>query len=239
MSGHEAWFAEGGGKDAIDGFISHRGAKAISAILTSQRERGVSGSIVEIGTYIGKTFVGLSLAASVNENVVGIDLFDGRMSDVLVENIRKHVDLKSVSIKLKRCSSAELSVENWKDILVNPSRFVHIDGGHDFSSVLHDIYLSDSYLAETGVVVIDDFVHEWYPDVTEGIILGLRSCQNLRPVAVIPRTGSVMNGGTKLVCSTHAYSNECLELMKRTMHPEVGRVCDFAGHSTFSFFNYD
>jgi hypothetical protein len=68
--------------------------------------------------------------------------------------------------------------------------------------VLKDVQLVMSSLAPRALIVFDDFLHDWYPDLTEGILEALRAYPALVPVAVIPRTGPVQQGGTKLVCST-------------------------------------
>lgn len=239
MRQHEAWFAAGGGKDAIRGYISTRGAMAISAILTSQSERGVTGSLAEIGTFLGKTFIGLVQAAAPTEKVVGLDIFEDRMDEEFMRNLKANLPAVVPKVQIKKADSTMLGFEEWAALLGAPARFVHVDGDHTYAAVRHDVELAASHLAPDGVVVIDDFLHEWYPDVTEGILDALRSSEVLRPVAVIPRSGPLTGGGTKLVCAAATAVEDYDAVMAQAFKNRKGRTCMIAGHPAFAIFNYD
>ena len=240
MHPHEDWFAVGGGAEKIQGFISARAARAITAILTDQKERGVLGSLAEIGAYNGKTFIGMALAARPQESVLGLDIFPGSMVEDLTANLKALLPTENpANVRLIKTDSTKLATVDWIRLLGAPVRFAHIDGDHTRDAVLSDMSLVSSHLAEEAVVVIDDYLHDWFPDVTEGVIDGLKISKNLRPVAVIPRSGPLMKGGTKLVCATPKAWAGCRDLMIKTF-PEVSRrEFTLAGHPAFTLVNND
>ncbi|MDP2009238.1 MAG: class I SAM-dependent methyltransferase [Phenylobacterium sp.] len=240
MSGHEEWFAPDGGMAAVKGFISPRSAQAISAILTHQMQTPIQGALAEIGTFLGKTFIGLALAAKPGEHVVGLDIFEADVGEKLVASLRRVLPGDRAShVRVAKRDSTTVTPAEWMRLLGSPARFVHIDGDHTYEAVLSDIQLATTFLADGAIVVLDDFMHEWYPDVSEGIIDALRVSKNLFPVAVIPRTGSVMGGGTKLVCTTPGAVDDCFRLLQAALPGTTFRDCRIAGKPAWAFFNYD
>lgn len=241
MGGHEEWFAPGGGKDAIDGFISPRGARAISAVLSSQAARGVGGNIAEIGTFYGKTFIGLVMAANSGETILGVDIYPDemqrRLSGSLAGRLPEDIDFYP---RLLKADSRTISRQRWRDLLQNkPARFVHVDGDHTHAAVLNDVKLAASFLADDAVVMVDDFLHDWYPDVTEGVLEALKAVRGLRPVAVIPRSSSLLGGGTKLLCTTSGTVDLYKNLMTQTFSELRVREALLCGQPVISFINED
>lgn len=240
MGRHEEWFAAGGGMTTVQGFLGARAARALSAILTYQRDAGLKGSIAEIGAFQGKTFIGMALAAESEERAIGLDIFPGDTAERLLAGLKAALPADTrAQVQIAKTDSTKLTALDWINLLKSPARFVHIDGDHTHDAVLSDIQLATSYLAAGGVVVIDDFLHEWYPDVTEGIIDGLRVAKNLRPVAVVPRSGAFLSGGTKLVCTTPDAVDRHLTLLRATFPELKGRSLKLAGHTCWAFFNND
>ncbi len=224
----------------IDGFISPRAARAISAILAQQSKLEVEGSLAEIGTFKGKTFVGLALSALPSERVIGYDLFPDAMAHDLSVAIDKALPPEGrPTVQLVMKDTSTLKTVDWMRLLQAPARFVHIDGDHTYRAVLSDLQLATSHLSDQAVVVIDDYLHDWYPDVTEGVLDGLRVAKDLRPVAVIPRSGSLLRGGTKLICATASGVKSYTELMRATFSELTAHEINIAGHPAITFFNND
>ena len=49
-------------------------------------------------------------------------------------------------------------------------RLLHIDGCHEHSAVLSDLQLFNSFMADNGVIVVDDFNDQEYPGVKSAVI---------------------------------------------------------------------
>ncbi|CAN5549367.1 hypothetical protein BH10PSE5_BH10PSE5_02640 [soil metagenome] len=240
MAGHEAWFAAGGGMESVTGFISPRSARTFTSLLSWQLQAGLQGSLVEIGTYYGKTFVGMALAAGPQDRIIGVDVFPDDTAEVLVSHLNRVVPAGTVAnVRFAKTDSRTVTPEAWAGLLEQPARFVHIDGDHAYEAVFNDIQLAASFLVEGGIVVIDDYLHDWFPDVTEGIIDGLRAAPTLHPVAVIPRSGPLMGGGTKLVCTTQHAVEPCFRLIQATLPELTFRAARIADRQARAFMNYD
>jgi hypothetical protein len=234
---HEQWFAPDGAMQEVTGFLTPRAAAAISAILTYQKAAALHGSLAEIGVHYGKTLIGLALAANPGERVVGLDLFPGDTKPKVVDVLRSVLPGDyGGEVVLSTADSTGLATAEWISKLARPARFVHVDGDHTYRSVLSDLLLADSHLLDGGVVVIDDFLHEWYPDVTEGVFDALRVARNIRPVAVIPRMSELLKGGTKLVCCTPSAVEAYADLLRATFPQTQFRSTPIAGHPAFSMF---
>jgi predicted O-methyltransferase YrrM len=80
------WFSAGSGIDRVQGFITPRSVRAIKSILEHQDQASIGGSIAEIGTFRGKTFIGLAAATREGERVVGIDIFPDDVQQSLINS---------------------------------------------------------------------------------------------------------------------------------------------------------
>jgi predicted O-methyltransferase YrrM len=237
---HERWFAPDGGMHKVAGFISPRAATMISAVLTHQMAAPLHGALVEIGVYYGKTFIGMALAAKPGERVLGMDLFPSDTKHHVAKALRERLPADFLAeVVLSTQDSTALSTAGWIEILKQPARFIHVDGDHTYRAVLNDLLLADSHLTDGGVVMIDDFLHDWYPDVTEGVFEALRVARNIRPVAVIPRTGELTKGGTKLLCCTPSAVSTYTELVRATFFQMRFRSVTIAGYPALSMLTLD
>ena len=191
---HEKWFAPGGGAESVAGFLTPLASQFMSILLSHQLEETYQGSLVEIGTYMGKTFIGLAKASRESESVVGLDLFPPEVETAFKESIKILTASQLSRLSVIKKNSLAISIKEWMALLRQPARFVHIDGGHNYKAIINDLCVSSSYLTENALVIIDDFMHDWYPDLTEGIIDGLKASRNLVPVAIAPRLEAPRKG---------------------------------------------
>jgi predicted O-methyltransferase YrrM len=234
------WFAAGSGIDRVQGFITPRSVRAIRSVLDHQEKASVKGSIVEIGTHRGKTFIGLAAATREGERVVGVDIFPDDVQQSLINSVIEVLsEEQKKRILLVKRDSSTLDYWEWSRILGDKARFVHVDGNHTNSAVRYDIMLSASHLAAGGIVIIDDFLHDWYPDVTEGIIDALKIIPNIVPAVVIPRSGSLVNGGTKLLCVERSSVDAYRNLMISEFAEMRPRQIMLAGSVVTAFMNAD
>ena len=234
------WFSAGSGIDRVQGFITPRSVRAIRCILGHQEKAQISGSIAEIGTFRGKTFIGLAAASRDGERVVGVDIFPDDVQQSLLRSAAEFLSEEQIKrIVLVNRDSSTLDYCEWSTILGEKSRFVHVDGNHTIKAVRYDIMLSSSHLCVGGIVLIDDFLHDWYPDVTEGIIDALRILPNIVPVAVITRGENLLNGGTKLICAERSSANFYRNLILSEFSEMRPREISLAGSNVVCFMNID
>lgn len=236
MVGWRDYFKSDGPIKEVQGFITPRSIRAIHSIIDFQNRHSISGSLSEIGTYRGKTFVGLALSSRDGERVVGLDIFPGDVQQSLVNHLNKFLEQSQKSrVVLVKKDSSTVSFLEWAQYNGSKTRFVHVDGNHTKAAVQHDILLASSYLSEGGVVLIDDFLHDFYPDVTEGILETLNVLHNIVPVAVIPRSGRLLDGGTKLLCVEKSYAEPYTSLIISEFSEIKPRQVSFAGSKLISF----
>lgn len=127
-------------------------AYAMVDIDTIQQELGVSGSLVEIGVYQGKSLTLLSLLAHEHEKVIGLDLFTLGQSDM------------GASVGAVAMAGGKASVRVFNSQLDNVDaldlgsiRMLHIDGDHSFDGVSSDLTRFAPYVQRGGVIVMDDY----------------------------------------------------------------------------------
>ena len=155
------WFSAGSGIDRVQGFITPRSVRAIMCILGHQEKAQISGSIAEIGTFRGKTFIGLAAASRDGERVVGVDIFPDDVQQSLLRSAAEFLsEEQRKRIVLVKRDSSTLDYCDWSTILGEKSRFVHVDGNHTIKAVRYDIMLSSSHLCVGGIVLIDDSLHD-------------------------------------------------------------------------------
>ena len=202
----------------VRGFLDTDGAQALAACLEVQDQQQIRGSVAEVGVYCGKVFIGLALATRDNERAVGVDVFEFEGQSFRAEfdaNLAAHVPaaiMPRVSIIGK--PSNRLSYYEWQRALGHPARLVHIDGRHTREHVLLDLNRAVSFLDRLGVIVFDDFASEVFPDVTTGIVDGLRTLPHITPVAITPRRGDIRKASSKLVCAVRGKTQHYDEALR-------------------------
>jgi methyltransferase family protein len=224
----------------VQGLLQPEGGLAIAACLDVQAERGIGGSLAEIGTFAGKTFIGLALASRPGERVIGVDPFE-----VNGIKFRYHFDYNTIQhlpdetlerLTVVHAGSETLTPAHWTELLGLPARFVHVDGDHTQKAIQHDLALASASLAPGAVVVLDDIFNETCPDLTTGMIDGLRHFSQLVPIALIPRLGPHQEGGAKLVCGDPALATVYVDAMARTLTMLKATTREFLGAVITVFF---
>jgi hypothetical protein len=135
-----------------------------------QRKRQVTGDVLEIGAFRGRSAILLGSLIGDNERLVVCDLFSDRKSprssasprELFERNyLRFHHDLPVIL----QCSSLELPAR------CEPQSFrlIHIDGGHSFDTVRADIANSKNLLAVRGIVALDDYLNRKFPGVAAAV----------------------------------------------------------------------
>ncbi len=162
--------------DAIPGWFYVNDVALFVDLSDHQRTRGQSGDLLEIGTFLGKSAVLLGFLLGPGERLMVCDLFEGQAES---EEARREKDQWYADLARHRFE------ENYRrhhdrlpDIVAGPSneldrvgpdgsfRFIHVDGGHQYEVVRHDLENARRLLAPGGVAAIDD----WRSVHTPGVI---------------------------------------------------------------------
>ncbi len=156
---------------AIPGWFTLTDHEVFVAINAIQKKFSISGNLLEIGTFCGKSGALLSLLASPEEEVSLLDLFDGLVNEEILDTAdyrkmtldkaRRTLDRYGESYNLVAGNSLEIT----SLIQLSTHRFIHIDGSHQYEVVKKDLLNSLSYLAKGGVIVLDDYRNFQFPGV--------------------------------------------------------------------------
>lgn len=155
----------------IDGWGGYDDLAAYSLILGTQSAAGISGDILEIGCYFGRSACMLALNLQAAETLVLCDLFEGMPEDpypsapteaAVRRNLARVVpSLGDDRIQLLKGDTKRI------DLGSRLFRFIHVDGGHDYKSALSDLQLAERHLGPGGVVALDDYAYRGWPEVTK------------------------------------------------------------------------
>jgi hypothetical protein len=178
----------------VEGWLQPFSARYISEVAKVQNEFCKGAAAVEIGVHHGKLFILLHLAGSRKKDLA-IDVFEDQDLNIdrsgcgdrrrFVEHLERWGgDLEKVSIWQK--SSLTIAPE---EIIkeVGQVALFSVDGGHTRECAYNDLKLADASLREDGVVILDDFFNESWPEVCVGSIDYFNdAASRLKPFALTP-----------------------------------------------------
>ena len=161
-----------------------------------QKMQHVTGDILEIGVYHGKSAVLLGNFLRSDEELMVCDTFDSESirEHNLSENQKYYANLQRQTFeknfaqfhsqppRIFACSSTDLIK------YLHPSnrfRLIHIDGSHLYDVVREDIKLSRQLLQDNGVVVFDDYRSPHTPGVSAALWDAVLH-QSLHPFCLSP-----------------------------------------------------
>ncbi|WP_374022418.1 class I SAM-dependent methyltransferase [Mycobacterium sp. HNNTM2301] len=160
-----AWSLYAEEVDNVDGWFFEADVKLFSKLLASQTAEGITGDMLEIGAYQGKSAILLGYGLRDDEELVICDLFDAVM---------EHADMSLIPRQQYSGLDQQQFLANWDrfharrptlevcessrlDLGERALRFVHIDGCHSYRCVANDIALAVTHTAKRGVIAIDDY----------------------------------------------------------------------------------
>lgn len=159
------WTAYAEKVDKVDGWFFEADVELFSHLLARQTAEGISGDMLEIGTYQGKSAILMGYGLRDDEELVICDLFEAVVDHThgspsprdqysgldqqqfLANWDRFHTRRPIIEV----CESSQL------DLGERALRLAHIDGCHAYPCVAHDIELAVRHTAGRGVVVLDDY----------------------------------------------------------------------------------
>jgi hypothetical protein len=177
----------------VPGWLHGHSARFIADLSDIQKRKGLSGSVGEIGVHMGRLFILLHLTRSPGETSFAIDVFGDQHLNVdrsgagdrekFLANVARWGG-STDGIELIQKSSLAVRPE---EILnrAGRCRLLSIDGGHTEECVLNDMRLAEAVLQEHGIVILDDYFHPSWPDVSTGTArYALDPSTRLRPFAI-------------------------------------------------------
>jgi hypothetical protein len=144
--------------EVVEGMMTTTAAAAFIAVFQELRRRGVSGHWFETGVFKGKSATVLCGSAKKDEEVVLIDVGYHETWNHLNELHRSIRPVVSESEKLEQ-TFPEITNYFAKTMVF------HSDGSHFFSNVYSDMALANKLLKEDGILILDDFWNQHYPQV--------------------------------------------------------------------------
>ena len=179
-------------QDQIEGWFQPGAAQIFALINHVQQAAGVKGCLFEIGVHQGRSTVLLGMMTNFMEaeTLSVCDVFDvqeqnvtqsGRGNkDILINNLISYCGSLDF-LKIYEKPSGELTLSDTG----NQCRFFHIDGGHSADETYHDLHLAVQAIAQSGIVVLDDYFNQQWPGVSEGASRFLTENTNkLVPLAI-------------------------------------------------------
>lgn len=193
------------------------------------------GGVAEIGVYQGKSFLALNALVK-DELSYAVDVFDSHVSegsmypnpplyDTFISNIKKYDKNKGKNVVTMKGDSMVLDFES--TIPPKSLRYFSVDGGHSATITHNDLCVAEKFIADDGVVFVDDICHPCWLGVMEGVLKYLLFSPNSRlvPFAL---------GGNKLFMCTRERRDYYVEHMSKYEYAENFKTRG-AEHPFFGF----
>lgn len=218
----------------VDGYLrvpgmSSRFAAAICGhLIRRQSEWGISGDMVEIGTFEGRFFIAMVLGLKPGERALGIDVFDWPDEGIhgrLLANCAV-AGLSSERYLTWKGSTRSLPDDGLRRLGIGQARFIHIDGDHTDESLSHDLELAHRVLHPAGVIALDDMLHPGYPELIVTVLGYLKRHADMVVLCIVDRE-DISAAAKFLLCRAEAaerYEHDLMESFARFHFTAAGRV---------------
>lgn len=154
----------------INGWCSEGAAHLFAFMNHCQVSEGITGNIFEIGAHCGKSAVLLASFLRNQERLGVCDVFDGGSdeNDARLQQFLNNVQtiVPGTPLDIYKQNSHTLAEAN----LAAPFRMFHIDGGHEAKDVDADMRTAHKFLAQNGVMILDDMLCMSWPTVMDGCV---------------------------------------------------------------------
>lgn len=162
--------------DTVQGWMHYADLVLFDLVLAHQLDADITGDLLEIGAYHGKSAIVMGYGLREEERLVVNDLFGPVNGEVPSEGMEAYVGLqvetfmenydrfhhhsRTQNPEIHICPSSVLGLD--EDLF----RFTHIDGGHAYNVVVGDLYLAYNHTAPRGIICLDDFRTSHCPGVS-------------------------------------------------------------------------
>jgi len=196
-----------------------------------------SGGVAEIGVYMGRFFLLLRALIDTPEKSYGIDVFEEQHLNIDYSGTnlaRKNIFEDNVSnfdahggkgvVPIQGDSTSSEMHKRLDRIIPSGSiRFFSIDGGHTKVHTINDLRLAEKYISDSGVVILDDILHQHWFGVVDGALEYLRNFPTLTPFAL---------GHNKLFLCKYSCHSKYLKEVEKSGHGQ--RLITIMGHEVWA-----
>ncbi len=155
-------------------------------VLRLQEERGLAGSILEIGVFAGRYFSILFRSALKQKStIVGLDTFQYADVEQVQNYLRSVYSCIYDKLRFIKGRSTDWHARMLLEELGEPARFISIDGSHEKSDVFWDLRLAEELTSAQGIVAVDDYLNPMTLGVNEAVNHFFLQPRNLVPWAYI------------------------------------------------------
>lgn len=187
-----------------------------------QEGLGIRGDICEMGVYHGKSLVLLSNMLAENETVHGYDIFPNNTKEKTEEALSKFG--RPERTRLYSGDTSMISRDLLDEQIGKGVRFLHIDAGHEYHEVYHQLITFSPYVSRGGIIVMDDYQDREFPGI-EAAVLDFAEID--RPRRFVPFYASA---NKMFLCEPHFsynYQSRLIEQGPLKDACRVSRVRDF------------
>lgn len=152
---------------SVPGWFERADFDLFSWFLEDQNERGITGDLAELGTYLGKSAILIGAYQRPGEVFTALDLFEmgASDSDNQSENARSYAGISQAAFErnyLRFHPELPTVVKGLSSVILDharpgQNRFIHIDASHLYEHVRQDIAAAQTLLQSDSVVVFDDY----------------------------------------------------------------------------------
>ncbi len=198
----------------VEGWFQAPAIAIWDSFLSYQQEQKISGNLLEIGVWKGKSAALAALHCGAEDACVFVDVLPldevkARISPVVPEATCHY--LQEQSQLLARHPFVAQGTRGF--------RWIHVDGEHSGQSVMNDLEIADHLLSDRGMVVFDDFFSPAYPQVTQAVFQFLGT----RP----GRLALVLCGFNKGYLCRPKAAREYLQFVRASLYANMAeRGCD-------------
>lgn len=158
--------------EATRGWFSRESAALWDCLLHRQRGADVRGPLMEIGVWHGRAAILLAAHArqqgDESDSVVLVDI-NPKAAAIAQAMRRAFGDGPLPPVHLLQEDSHDLPHRPAARAHAHRLRWIHIDGEHSAAAATADLDTAHLLLAPNGVVVLDDILHPWYPQLTAAL----------------------------------------------------------------------
>jgi len=218
----DAYLADGFA--GVPGMSSRFTAAICCGAMRHQGELGVTGPVVEIGTFEGRFFIALAKALEPGEVALGIDVFEWPDAGV-IERFEANCAAYGIAPGRRltwKASTREMAPAHLRQRLGGRApRLVHIDGEHTRAALSRDLELASAVMHPAGLLVLDDMLHPGYPTLIVAVHEFLARHPDLTVLCIIDRE-TVTAASKFVLCRADwfkRYEERLLEAYKDNVWP--------------------